>query len=188
MNRRQLEFWSLVGTLTAAVALTWAFTWPRWIEGSTKATTVQELDRKIVDLAGAKETLDAATARLREAGVRQRTECREIPVTADVAGLMQSLSLDVDGTRVHDQTFTVADAPRDLSERYESLPLELEVVGDFDGIWDVLERAEVLPRLVRVSGLDISSTARRDDAPGIRPLRAVLSLDLVYAPADKDMP
>lgn len=186
MNRRSIEYWSLVGTAAAAVALTWTFTWPQWAEGSVKSTTIAELDRKIVDLSGAKDTLDAATERLRAAGGRQRSECREVPDMADVAGLMQALSLEVDGRRVHDQTFTVADAPSELSDHYEALPLELEVVGDFNGIWDVLERAELLERLVRVSGLDITSTARRDDAPGTKPLRAVLSLDVVYAPASKE--
>ena len=183
MNRRSVECWSLAATVAAGIALSWTCTWPQWVEGSAKSVTVAELERKIVDLSGAKETLDNATERLRAAGAKQRAECREVPDMADVAALMQALSLEVDGRRVHDQTFTVADAPSELSEHYEALPLELEVVGDFNGIWDVLERAELLDRLVRVSGLDITSTARRDDAPGTKPLRAVLSLDVVYAPA-----
>ena len=188
MNRRSMERWSMAATAVAAVALTWTFTWPQWTIGSTHAHRVDELNRKIVDLAGAKGTLDAATERLRKAGEQQASQCREVPDTADVATLMQALSLEVDGVRVHDQTFTVADAPWSLSEHYEGLPLELELVGGFDGIWDVLERAESLPRLVRVSGLDIASTARRDDGPGTKPLRAVLSLDVVYAPAQEETP
>jgi len=182
VNRRNIEGWALAATIAAAAGLTWMMTWPEWTQGTAMATEVTELERKIVDLAGAQDTLDAATERLRIAGARQGAECREVPPIADVAGLMQALSLEVDGRRVHDQTFTVADAPSALSEHYEALPLQLEVVGEFDGIWDVLEQAESLPRLVRVSGLDITSTARQDDAPGTKPLRAVLALDVVYAP------
>jgi Tfp pilus assembly protein PilO len=182
MNRRSVEGWALAATIAAGGGLTWVLTWPEWAQGTAMAAQVDELERKIVDLAGAQGTLDEATERLRLAGSQQETECRQVPATADVAGLMQALSLDVDGRRVHDQTFTVADAPSSLSEHYEALPLQLEVVGGFEGIWDVLEQAESLPRLVRVSGLDITSMARRDDAPGTKPLRAVLSLDVVYAP------
>lgn len=182
MNRRSIEGWALVAMVAAAAGLTWMLTWPEWTKGTAMAVEVSELERKIIDLAGAQDTLDAATERLRIAGARQVTECRQVPPTADVAGLMQALSLEVDGHRVHDQTFTVADAPSPLSEHYEALPLQLEVVGGFDGIWDVLEQAESLPRLVRVSGLDISTTTRRDDAPGTKPLRGVLALDVVYAP------
>jgi Tfp pilus assembly protein PilO len=182
MSRRIIEGWALVVTIGGAAMLTWLFTWPQWQEGSAKLAQVVELERKIVDLAGAKETLDLATDRLRLAGERQSRECRKVPATADIAGLMQALSMVVDGRRVHDQTFTVADAPSELVGRYESLPLQLEVVGGFDEIWDVLEKAESIPRLVRVSGLDISTTARGNEAPGTQPLRAVLALDVVYAP------
>lgn len=182
MNRRSIEGWAVAAAVAAGASLTWLTTWPEWRQGTALAQEVQELERKIIDLAGAQGTLDEATERLRVAGARQSAECRTVPPVADVAGLMQALSLEVDGHRVHDQTFTVADAPSPLSEHYEALPLQLEVVGDFNGIWDVLERAESLPRLVRVSGLDITSTARRDESPGTRPLRAVLALDVVYAP------
>ncbi|MCH2136333.1 MAG: type 4a pilus biogenesis protein PilO [Phycisphaerales bacterium] len=182
MKRRSIEGWVLGATIAAGAALTWWKTVPQWTTGTSLEREIVMLERKIVDLAGAQGTLDEATERLRLAGARQVAECRRVPPVADVAGLMQALSLDVDGHEVHDQTFTVADAPSPLSEHYESLPLQLEVVGAFEGIWDVLERAETLPRLVRVSGLDISSTARRDESPGTRPLRAVLSLDVVYAP------
>ena len=129
MNRQSIEGWALVATVAAAAGLTWMLTWPEWTQGTAMAVEVSELERKIVDLAGAQDTLDAATERLRIAGARQVSECRQVPPTADVAGLMQALSLKVDGHRVHDQTFTVADAPSPLSEHYEALPLQLEVVG-----------------------------------------------------------
>ena len=185
MSRRRIEAWALIVTVAAAGLLTWMFTWPQWQDGSSKLAQVVELERKIVDLSGAKVTLDQATDRLRLAGERQHAECRTVPATADIAGLMQALSMAVDGRHVHDQTFTVADAPSELSGRYESLPLQLEVVGGFGEIWDVLEKAESIPRLVRVSGLDISTTVRGNDAPGTQPLRAVLALDVVYAPVQR---
>ena len=104
-------------------------------------------------------------------------------MTADVAGLMQSLALEVDGHVVRDQTFTVMDRPEPEADRFQVLPVQIEVEADFASVWSVIERAEELPRLLRISGLEISMLDRNKPVPGAtQPLHATVSLDVVYAP------
>jgi len=135
------------------------------------------------DLGRAEQALAAQTARLSEARARQDRLCRRVPATADVADLMQALSLQVDGKIVHDQTFTVMDRPASEGDRFEVLPLQIEVEADFASVWSILERIERLPRLVRVAGFDVALSDRETEPQSSgQPLRAAVSLDVVYAP------
>ncbi len=187
MNRSRTERISIAATLIAAGLLTWQSTWPDWSRGDVNQERMAELTQKVGDLAQAKIRLQEETARLAAARERQASECRLIPSTADVAGLMQALSLSVDGHVVRDQTFTVTDRPAREVERFDVLPVQIELEADFSSVWSVLERAEALPRLVRVSGLDITMLDRENPvASGSQPLKASMAIDVVYAAADSD--
>lgn len=182
MNRTHGERLAVLGTLAAAASLLWFSAWPDWQTADARQAQLSELQRKVGGIAQAEEALAAETRRLTEARERRDLECRRIPHTADVAGLMQSLSLEVDGHTVRDQTFTVMDRPSPEANRFQVLPLRIELEADFQSVWSVLERAEGLPRLVRVSGLEMTLLDQEQPIDGSQPLRASLALDVVYAP------
>ncbi|MDP7070065.1 MAG: type 4a pilus biogenesis protein PilO [Phycisphaerales bacterium] len=176
---------AIAATLGGAVLLTWLSTWPDWMQARENLTVAAELQRKVGDLDRAEADLARETRRLATSRDRQEQECLRVPATADVAGLMQALSLEVDGQRVRDQTFTVMDRPEAEANRFEVLPLQIEMEADFERIWRVLEQSERLPRLLRIAGLEISLVDSKEEPGGDEPrmLRAALALDVVYAPA-----
>lgn len=178
---------AILGTLGGAALLTWLSAWPDWKTAETRQAQLVELERKVGEIAQAEESLITQTRRLTEARQQRDRECRRIPRTADVAGLMQALSIEVNGDDVRDQTFTVMDRPSEEAGRFQVLPLRIELDADFASVWSVLERAEGLSRLVRVSGLEMSLVDQSHPTDGAQRLRASLSLDVVYAPpADGD--
>jgi Tfp pilus assembly protein PilO len=178
-----MERIAITCTIIGAAVLTWQLTWPDWQSADQRAERIAELERKVGGLAKAESSLVAETTRLASARSRRDRECRVIPTTANVAALMQALSLEVDGHVVRNQTFTVMDRPSKEASRFEVLPVQIEMEADFDNVWSVLERAEELPRLLRVSGLEIAMYDREHPVEsGPQPLRATLAIDVVYAP------
>ena len=184
MKTRRWDRWAIGCTLFGAASLSYLSTWPNWAMGDEQAARIQELHENVGELGRAEAALSTQTTRLSNARARQEAECRHVPDSADVADLMQALSLKVDGKVVHDQTFTVMDRPSQEGDRFEILPIQIEVEADFDSVWSILERIEQLPRLVRVSGLDVglSDKALQSELAD-QSLIAVISLDVVYAPA-----
>jgi len=59
--------------------------------------------------------------------------------------------------------------------------------ADFAHIWQVLERSERLPRLLRIAGLEVSLLDSKGEEAATEPrmLRAALALDVVYAPPNQ---
>jgi len=187
MSMRTGERLAVIGTLGAAVLLIWLFAWPDWQAADARQLQLDELHRKVGGISQAEEALESETNRLAAARQRRDRECRQIPESADVAGLMQALSLEVDGHTVRDQTFTVMDRPAPEANRFQVLPLRVELDADFQSAWSVLERTEGLPRLVRVAGLEMAIINPEQPADGAQTLHASFVLDVVYAPpADGD--
>jgi hypothetical protein len=95
--------------------------------------------------------------------------------------------MEVEGHTVRDQTFTVMDRPAPEANRFQVLPLRVELDADFQSVWSVLERTEGLPRLVRVAGLEMAIINPEQVVDGAQTLHASFVLDVVYAPpADGD--
>jgi len=183
-----MEHIAIVATALGAGLLTWQLTWPDWQVGTQRQERIAELNQKVGDLAQAEAALTRQTERLAAVQLLQTQQCREIPETADVAGLMQALSLDVDGSQVRDQTFTVVDRPSREAERFEVLPVQIEMEAGFEQVWSVLERAERQPRLLRVAGIDVSLAGADAASTDVQaPLRASIAVDVVYAPSEGDV-
>ena len=81
--------------------------------------------------------------------------CLHVPDRPDVANLMNHLSVGVDGVAVLDQTFTVRGTPDVGDDRFEVLPLVVEL--ERPACIDVIRRVEALDRLVRVTSVRMSS-------------------------------
>ncbi len=178
---------AITATLAGALVLTWFSTWPDWSQAQENLAVAAELEKKVGDLNLAESELAKETKRLAASRDKQEAQCLSVPTTADVADLMQRLSLEVDGHMVRDQTFTVMDRPEAEANRFQVLPLQIEMEADFAHIWQVLERSERLPRLLRIAGLEVSLLDSKGEEAATEPrmLRAALALDVVYAPPNQ---
>ena len=128
---------------------------------------------------------DAVLAPLRSELSRRtsmmETEQRPVPARPDLAGLIRQLSLDIDGTRVIDQTFAAGrrgPAATAAPETWRSVPLTMELVSEYDALNELLLRIERSPDPIRITRLSVE---RIDGAVSGRAIaRATLVLDAVY--------
>lgn len=115
------------------------------------------------------------------------TRLRKVPDSADIAGLMRVLSVEVDGTSVRDQMFDAGD-PKDAAPGSDLptrvTPLTVDLDARFDSVFALLRAAESMDRLVRVASVKIvCDRAQDDDQPYTK---ATIVLEAVYEPAPTD--
>ncbi len=120
-------------------------------------------------------------SKLAEATRRRDTECKEIPGSPDIAGLISQLSVEVDGRRVRDQRFT-AGQPAAVGGRQTALqttPLTVDMEATFDSVFDLVGRVESMARLVRVKSIRVvcQREAETDDQPLVK---ATMDLAVVH--------
>ncbi len=155
-----------------------------------------DLDRQAEVLRNKGENYDlqarriaSLTTQLDEITHRVETGLKVIPGSADIAGLMQRLSMPVDGVHVHDQTFTVGDLREavpggGLSARVQ--PLTVEVLAKFDTIFTLIRRAESMSRLLRIASITIV-TERRPEYEDLTVAKASIVLEAVFDPSSREV-
>jgi len=98
---------------------------------------------------------------------------KPIPVGDDLPGLRRSI-----GGYIEKLPFTTHDFKRgrDLNNHTAlSLSLSIDAVGEFGGVFDLLQYIETLPRLVRVRGVAIERTSNQANE-----IHATVSIDAYY--------
>ncbi len=159
--------------------------WPCYRDAAEISRQAEDLRRKgeqphdkaaeIAALAAEQEALDR----------RIHTEFKLVPESADLAGLMQSLSIPVDRMRVSHQTM-LSGEPREAapgSTKAMAQPLTVEMQARFDAVFQLLQTIEMLPRLLRVSSVSIICEGGQDQGD-TRPLaKATVIVEAIYEPA-----
>ena len=98
---------------------------------------------------------------------------------------MKHLSIGVNGDTVIDQTFTVSGTPGSAgNNRFEILPLVVEMDTTFEHAFDMIRRVEKLNRLVRVTSVQMEGS-RQSFESGSGTIQASVGLDVVYERSDK---
>lgn len=125
------------------------------------------------------------TTQLDEMTHRVDTGLKVIPGSSDIAGLMRTLSMPVDGLHVHDQTFTAGDIGDavpggELSARVQ--PLTVEMVAKFDTIFTLIRKAESMSRLLRIASITIV-TEHRPEYEDLTVAKASIVLEAVFDPS-----
>jgi len=116
---------------------------------------------------------------------RIETEFKLVPKSADLAGLMQALSIPVDRLRVSHQTMLSSD-PREAapgSAKAMAQPLTVEMQARFDAIFQLLQTIESLPRLLRVSSVSIVCEGGQDQDDARPLVKATVVIDAIHEPA-----
>lgn len=179
MNRRTLEqgYLGLLG-LFVLVAI-FGFIWPNYSRAAKVSSKITSLEGKIGRLEDARGSLEEQTRAVRELQAIRESKCRHVPENAQVAELVRAISLDVDGTHVVDQTFTVSGRRDNVDGegRYEGLSMIVDLEAGFEEICSVIDRCATHSDLIRITGLDISKGRKKD---GTNRLKASISIDAIY--------
>ena len=154
------------------------------------------LDRQAAALRAKGENYDlqarriaSLTIQLDEIRHEVETGLKVIPESSDIAGLMQTLSMPVDGVFVHDQMFQAGDVREavpggELSARVQ--PLTVEMVARFDTIFTLLRTAESMPRLLRVASISIVAD-RRPEYEGLAVAKVSIVLEAVFDSSSREV-
>ena len=180
MTRQRFEQCAFLVVVTTVVLITAFFTWPNYAKASGLSANADALDQKIGRLEDAEADVKMRKASLEQLQSEHDSICLHVPDRPDVANLMNHLSMGVDGVAVLDQTFTVRGTPDSIGDdRFEVLPLVVELETNFSNAFDVIRRVEALDRLVRVTSVrmsrDLSAMERGELA-----ITAAVGLDVVY--------
>ena len=113
-------------------------------------------------------------------------ECKLVPSTPDMSKIVQALSLEVDGQRVLDQSFTAGNTSmKPTNEGFSVQPLAVTLHADFDSIFSIIKNVESMNRLVRVAS--IRMTRKESEADASAPaLEAAIGLHAMYDTVEAD--
>ena len=158
--------------------------------------SANDLDRQSAVLRDKGENYDlqarriaTLTTQLDEIRHRVDSGLKLIPDSSDLAGLMRTLSLPVDGVYVHDQTFTAGDVREavpggEISARVQ--PLTVEMVARFDTIFTLMREAESMARLLRIASVSIV-TDNRPEFEDLAVAKASIILEAVFDPSSQEV-
>ena len=161
--------------------------WPTYRQAAS-------INRQIVDLHKKGENYDAQAkeiARLNneldELNEVIETGLKHIPESSDIAGLMRVLSLPVDGVHIRDQTFTagtIKDAVPGTDFTTRIQPLTIDMKARFDSVFALLQSAESMDRLLRISAVNMVCDRRRDEDQPFA--TASIVVEAVFDPPEED--
>jgi len=154
------------------------FAWPNYREASAITEQIDHLERRIATSDEQHVSLDALAMRLSEAKLEYEGNLREIPSAPDMAGLMRTLTLEIDRERVFEQTVTFGRSSADPTVDDGSihiLPLTVDMTARFDPVFDLLAKAEQMDRLVRVASILVERSKDSEDL-----LAATVRLEAIY--------
>ncbi|MBM44325.1 MAG: hypothetical protein CMJ36_04850 [Phycisphaerae bacterium] len=180
MSRRNLEQVAFCAVLLLVICVTAFFTWPNYARAHQLAEESSVLDAKIGHLVDAESEVDQRRSGLARLRAERDQACLGVPTHPDVANLMKHLSIGVNGDTVIDQTFTVRGTPDTAgNDRFEVLPLVVEMDTTFEHAFDLIRRVEQLDRLVRVRSVQMEGS-RQSFEHGSGTIQASVGLDVVY--------
>lgn len=185
MTRQRVEQCGFLAVVLTIVSVSVFFTWPNYSKASGLSAKADALDLKIGRLEDAEQDVQQREASLQRLQAEHDAICLHVPDRPDVANLMNHLSVGVDGVAVLDQTFTVRGTPDAIGDdRFEVLPLVVELETNFGHAFDVIRRVEALDRLVRVTSVRMSSNQHSMERGGST-ITASVGLDVVYEQPDR---
>lgn len=184
MSSRQQALLVIFGVLVILVGGGGLLVWPGYQEVRQTRARIADLHAKIEGLSGQAEEVARLAEELAAKQDRVRYELREIPTVPDIASLMRRLSFPIDGGQVLDQTFTAGSAndilPHDETSDAKGMPLTVDMRATFDSIFALIQAAESMDRLVRITSVQLvcdREAKTKDEHPVIA---ATVGLEAIY--------
>ena len=158
---------------------------PNYRKAAAIRTQMLELQAK-VDRLG-RQSQELADLRTAVAASRRRVdaELKLIPEVPDLASLFRKLSQSVDRVRVLDQTFTAGSTGEAIAggkTAVLALPLTVDMESTFDSVFALIQNAESLDRLVRVSSVRIGRKAEEKEFAGPPIVKATVNQEAIFEP------
>jgi hypothetical protein len=157
--------------------------WPAYRDAAWIGGQVEDLHKRGENYDVQAQIIARLTAELDESTKRVHTGLKAIPESADIAGLMQVLSLPVDGFNVRDQTFTAGEpveAAPGAGLPTMVQPLTVEMDARFGAVFSLLRAAESMDRLLRIASVKVVCDRRREEEQPYA--RATVVIEAVYEP------
>ena len=129
---------------------------------------LDRLDQEASSLSGQASRSDAGASKLAQLNERLararatvQTRVRPIPHDADVAGLIRTLTTELDDLGMTEREITTG-APKDIGDAM-SAPMSVRMTGPFLGVYQAVRWIETLPRLVRITRVTIKTPQRNPE-------------------------
>ena len=139
--------------------------WPQYRSARATFAEIETLEYKIENSDAESESLEQLADKLQEVKTHFHDDLKEIPLEADMAGLMAGLTIPVDHKTLIDQQFT-AGQPVVVNtvpdQTIEALPLKVEMLASFGTVYSLIETVESMNRLVRISSLQLERSEEDD--------------------------
>ena len=175
-----IERWMLLGTFVLSVLFVSFFILPNYKSAKLSSKEANSLEARIQQLELRQTEVAKMRSQYQDLKKQVEAECKRVPSTPDMSQIVQALSLNVDGHKVLDQSFTSGTTSMEGAERKFSVqPLAVTLYADFESIFSVIQNVESMDRLVRISSVRITRKETESDvlAPS---LEAAIGLHAMY--------
>ena len=155
------EKWMLFSTFVLAVLFVIFFIYPNYQESSTSNAEAQSLEESVLQLERRQAEVEELRNEIFELEAYVNNECKFVPDSPDMSSIIKSLSLDIDGFKVVDQSFTAGVAPKQQGHNsFMMQPLAVTMQSDFDSIFNIIQNVETMNRFVKISSLRVTRSER----------------------------
>ncbi len=177
MNASSSTF-RIYGLIVLCAALVIAvYVWPAHARRAELGARIEESRGRVAQIPAVRGELEQMRATLERLRGTAAQTLKQIPDSPNQFALLDALGPKNSDIVIQEQTFARAVEANGAS--CMSLPVNLELVGGFADIFDLVRRIETLPRLVVIREMDLSSA----EETGNGRVSANLGLDVIYARA-----
>ena len=186
-SKRHLAF-AILSLLAVVVLGSVLLVWPSYREASRHNSRTSLLHHKGENYDAQARRIATLTKQVEQMTNRMKTDLKAIPRKPGISDLMSRLSMPIDGVHVYNQAFSAGD-PRDavpggdLPIRVQ--PLTVEMDARFDSIFALMQLAESMDRLLRVSSVSIA--VDRTNTEDIVASASIV-LEAVFDPPPREVP
>ncbi|MBI69142.1 MAG: hypothetical protein CMJ38_03845 [Phycisphaerae bacterium] len=155
------EKWMLFSTFVLVVLFVTFFIFPNYQEANSANAEAQSLEESVEQLERRQAEVEELRNELIELEAYVQDECKFVPDSPDMSSIIKSLSLDIDGYKVVDQSFTAGVAPKQQShDNFMMQPLAVTMQSDFSSIYNIINNVETMNRFVKISSLRITRSEK----------------------------
>ena len=132
------ERWMLVGTFALAVIVIFCFAWPNYRNATINEDEAKRLEDRINRLERRQVEVQQMRVAYESLAEQVREKYKRVPQSPETATIVQTLSLDVEGVRVLDQSFVAGSISSNNTATSEGSflvqPFAITMKADFDSI------------------------------------------------------
>ena len=175
------ERWMLFGAFILTVLFVCFFIVPNYQNAKHASLGAMELENRIERLERRQVEVEKMNHDYLAKEKQVQSNFKNVPSSPEMAQIVKSLSLEVDGQYVHDQSFTAgaSSLKPEQDGGFAVQPLAVLLHADFDSIFSVIQNVESMNRFIRISSLRITANDVENDG-NMPVLEAAIGLHAMY--------